>query len=196
MKGGFISTTSNIRPTRHSTTTSISHPVPESTNRYSILPVEDTNEFSLDDAGCQSPPKPTKRPASSSSRVNASIKKTTTISSPIVTTTHQSRPPLGEFQAAVTHAQSDGAEQAPSANSDQAALPDGKVPPWGSSRATSTEEIAVEGETSPGTERNARRLKSKSCPKRGLQRRQKRASEEADEPSGHKRWPRPKRRLN
>ncbi len=60
------------------------------------------------------------------------------------------------------HAQSEGAEQAPSANSDQAALPNGKVPPQGSSHTTSTEEIAIEGETSPGMERNVRRLKSKS----------------------------------
>ncbi len=75
---------------------------------------------------------------------------------------HQSRPSPGEFQAAVTRAQSDGAEQALSASSDEAALPDGKVPPWGSSRATSIEGIAADGKTSPGTERNVRRLKSKS----------------------------------
>ncbi len=65
-EGRVFSMTLNIRPTRHSTT-SILHPVPESMNQYSILLVEDTNKFSLDDAGCQSPPKPTKRLASSSS---------------------------------------------------------------------------------------------------------------------------------
>ncbi len=160
-EGRVFSMTSNIRPTHH-LLTSLSHPVPESMNRYSILPVEDTNELSLDDTGCQSLPKLTKRPASSSSQVNASNEKTTIISSPILTTMHQSRPPLGEFQAAVTHAQSDGAERAPSVNSDEAALSDDKVPPQGSSRTVSVEGIAIGSETSPGTERNARRLKSKS----------------------------------
>ncbi len=62
----------------------------------------------------------------------------------------------------MTCARLDGAEQAPGANSDEAALLDSKVPPRGSSHATSSEGIAVEGKTSPGTEQNARRLKSKS----------------------------------
>ncbi len=160
-EGQVFSTTLNIWPTCHLLTYT-PHPVLESTNRYSILTVHDTDELSLDKSGCRSPPKPTKRPASSSSQANTSIEKVTTISSPVVTMMHQSRPPLGEFQAAVMHARSDGAEQAPGANCDQAALLDGKAPPRGSSRATSSEGIAIEGKTSPGTERNARRLKSKS----------------------------------
>ncbi len=125
VSGQVFSTTSNIRPTRQHMT-SIPHPVPESTNQYSILTVYDANELSLDhdhssassdeaEWGAESPQEPTtedvgmpgslaKRPASSSSRVNTSNEKTTTISSPILTTMHQSRPPPGEFQAAVTHA--------------------------------------------------------------------------------------------
>ncbi len=76
---------------------------------------------------------------------------------------HQSRPPFKlQFQAAVPNARSDGAEQAPSASSDQAALVVSKVPPWGSSRAGSSEGIGTDAETSPGTEQNVRRLKSKS----------------------------------
>ncbi len=146
------------------TTSTRSPPVLESNNRYSILPIEDTNDSSLEDEErvVRAPPKLTKRLASSSSPVKASNEKATTISPPILTTTHQSRPPFGEFQAAVTNAQSDGAEQAPSANSDEVALLVGKVPPWGSSRTTSLEGIAIGGETSPGTEWNMRRLKSKS----------------------------------
>ncbi len=62
----------------------------------------------------------------------------------------------------MTHTRSDGAEQVPSVNSDQAALLVGKVPPRGSSRAGSSEGIGADAETSPDTERNARRLKSKS----------------------------------
>ncbi len=46
--------------------------------------------------------------------------------------------------------------------SDEAALPVGKVPPRGSSHAGSSEGIGADAETSPGTERIARRLKSKS----------------------------------
>ncbi len=82
--------TSNIRPKRHHTT-SLLHPVSESTNRYGILTVDDTNDFSLEttDSGCQSPStKLTKRPTSNSLRAKASNEKTTTISSPIVTTGH------------------------------------------------------------------------------------------------------------
>ncbi len=60
------------------------------------------------------------------------------------------------------NAQSDGAERAPSADSDQAALLVGKVPPRGSSRAASLEEIGIGAETSPGTERSARTLQLKS----------------------------------
>ncbi len=141
-------------------------PVLESNNRYSTLPIEGTNNSSLgtDNSGCQSPStKLTKRPASSSSRVKASNEKTTTISSPVLTTVHQSRPPFKpEFQAAVPNARLDGAGQAPSANPDQAALLVGKVPPRGSSRAESSEGIGADAETSPGMERNARRLQSKS----------------------------------
>ncbi len=67
------------------------------------------------------------------------------------------------MEPSTTHAQSDGAERALSAKtSDQAALLDGKVPPRGSSRAESSEGIAFSGETSPGTERNARQSKFKS----------------------------------
>ncbi len=44
----------------------------------------------------------------------------------------------------------------------QAALPDGKVPPRGSSLTGGSEGIGAEAETSPGTERNARRSKFKS----------------------------------
>ncbi len=75
---------------------------------------------------------------------------------------HQSRPPFEEFQAAVTNARSDGAERAPSANSDEAALLVGKVPPRGSSRTASSEGIAIGGKTSPGTEQNVRISKFKS----------------------------------
>ncbi len=56
----------------------------------------------------------------------------------------------------MTNARSDGAERALSANSDKAALLIGKVPPWGSSRAASSEGIARGGETSPGTEQITR----------------------------------------
>ncbi len=78
-------------------------------------------------------------------------------------TTHQSRPPFKpEFQAAVTNARSDGTERALGANSDEAALPVGKVPPRGSSRAVSSEGIAIGGKTSPGMERSARWSKCKS----------------------------------
>ncbi len=160
---------SNIPPPHVSgwafTTSTRPSPVLESTNRYSILLIEDTNDSSLgNDAWVvRAPPKLTKRPASNSSRVKASNKKTTTILSPILTTTRQLRPPLEEFQAAVTNARSDGAERALSAKtSDEAALLDGKVPPRGSSHTASSEGIAVESETSPGTERNARWSKSKS----------------------------------
>ncbi len=159
---------SNIPPPHVSgrafTTSTQPPPVLESNNRYSILPIEDTNDLSVetDDWVVRAPPKLTKRPASNSSRAKASKEKTTTILSPILTTTHQSRPLSGEFQAAVTNARSDGAERAPSAGSDEAALLVGKVPPWGSSRAASLEGIAIGGETSPGTERNARTSKFKS----------------------------------
>ncbi len=95
--------------------------------------------------------------------MNASNEKTTAISSPILTTVHQSRPLFKpEFQAAVTNARSDGAEQAPSVSSDQAALLVGKVPSRGSSRVESSEGIGKGAETSPGTEQSARRLQSKS----------------------------------
>ncbi len=76
--------------------------------------------------------------------------------------THQSRPPLGEFQATVTNARLDGAEQTLGASSDKVALLVGKVPPRGSSRAASLEGIAIGGETSPGMEQNARTSKYKS----------------------------------
>ncbi len=94
--------------------------------------------------------------------MNASNEKMTTISSPILTTMHQSRPSFGEFQAAVTRARLDGAEEAPSANSDEAALLVGKVPPQGSSRTASSEGITRGSETSPGTDWSARTSKSKS----------------------------------
>ncbi len=139
-------------------------PVLESNNRYSILPIEDTNNLSVetDEQIVRAPPKLTKRPASNSLRAKASNKKMTTISSPILMTMHQSRPPLEEFQAAVMNAQLDGAEQAPSVNSDEAALLVGKVPPQGSSHTASSEGVARGGETSPGTERNTRTSKFKS----------------------------------
>ncbi len=95
--------------------------------------------------------------------MKASNEKTITISSPILTTVHQSRPPFKpQFQAAVTNARSDGAERAPSADSDEAALLVGKVPPQGSSRAASLEGIGRDTETSPGTERIARTSQLKS----------------------------------
>ncbi len=163
--GRDLYATSNIRPKRPSTT-SLSHPVTESTNRYSILTVYDTNDLTLEtnDSGCQSPStKLTKRPASSSSRVNASNEKTTTTSSPILTTETTSGWLPRECEPSTTHARSDGAERALGVKtSDQAALLDSKVPPRGSSLTGCLEGIAVEGETSPGTERNARRLKFKS----------------------------------
>ncbi len=159
---------SNIPPPHVSgrafTTSTRPPPVLESNNQYSILPIEDANDFSLetDDRVVRAPPKLTKRRPSSSSRVNALNEKATTISSPILMMMHQSRPSLGEFQAAVMNARSDGAEQAPSANSDEAALLVGKVPPRGSSCAASSEGIGRGTKTSPGTERNTRQLKSKS----------------------------------
>ncbi len=137
----------------------------ESNNRYSILPIEGTNDSSLgNDSGCQSPStKLTKRPASSSSRVKASNEKTTTISSPVLTMETTSGRLLRECEPSMTHDRSDGAERAPSAKtSDQAALLDGKVPPRGPSLTGSLEGIAIGGETSPDTERNARRSKFKS----------------------------------
>ncbi len=140
-------------------------PVLESNNQYSILPIEDANDSSVenDDRVVRAPPKLTKRPASSSSRVKASNEKMTTISSPILTMMHQWRPPFKpEFQAAVTNARSDGAGQAPSANPDEAALLVGKVPPWGSSYAASSEGIGRGAETSPGTEWIARTSQLKS----------------------------------
>ncbi len=76
--------------------------------------------------------------------------------------THQSRPPLGEFQAAVTNARSDGAERALGTDSDEVALLVGKVPPRGSSHAASSEGIARGGKTSPGMEQITRTLKCKS----------------------------------
>ncbi len=45
--GWVFSTTSNIRPMSPSTT-SLSHPVPESTNRYSILTIYDANDDPTD----------------------------------------------------------------------------------------------------------------------------------------------------
>ncbi len=75
---------------------------------------------------------------------------------------HQLRPLFKpEFQATVMNARSDGAERAPSANSDEAALLVGKVPPRGSSRAVSSEGIGNGAETSPGTEQIARTSQSK-----------------------------------
>ncbi len=123
------------------TSTTDRSPVLESTNRYSILPIEDTDNLSVenDDRVVRAPPKLTKHLASNSSRVKALNKKMTTILSPILMMTHQLRPPLREFQAAVTNAQSDRAERVPGANSDEAALLVGKVPPRGSSRAMSLE---------------------------------------------------------
>ncbi len=161
------------------TTSTRPPPVLESNNQYSILPIEDTNDSSLgNDSDCQSPStKLTKRLASSSLRVNALNEKMTTISSPVLTTVHQSRPPFKpQFQAAVPNARSDGAERALSTNCDQAALLVGKVPPRGSSRTGSSEEIGTDAETSPGTERNARRLKSKISPSGGF-------NEDRSEPS-------------
>ncbi len=132
-EGRVFNTTSNIWLTRHATT-SISHPVLESMNWYGTLTIYDANELSLDndrsnaspneaEQGAESPQEPTtedvgtpgllaKRPASSSSRVKALNKKSPTIATPIVTMPHQSRPSPGKFQAAVMHAQSDGAERA------------------------------------------------------------------------------------
>ncbi len=128
------------------TTSTRPPPVLELNNRYSILPIEGTNDSFVenDDRVVRAPPKLTKRLASSSSQVKASNEKTTTISSPIITMMHQSRPSFGKFQAAVTNARSDGVEQASNANSDKAALLAGKVPPRGYA------------ETSPGMEQIAR----------------------------------------
>ncbi len=106
--GQVFSTTSNIWPTCQ-LPTSTSHPVPES-NRYSILPVEDTNKLSLDDRVVGAPPKPTKRPTSSSLRVNVADKKATTISPVLVTAKPQSRPSSKRFQAAVMKARLEDAE--------------------------------------------------------------------------------------
>ncbi len=86
-------------------------PVSELNNHYSILPIEETNDSSVDDRVVRAPPKLTKCPASNSSRAKASNEKMTTISSPILTVPHQSRPPLREFQAAVTNAQPDGVKE-------------------------------------------------------------------------------------
>ncbi len=62
----------------------------------------------------------------------------------------------------MTNARLDGAEQALSTNSDKAALLVGKVPPWGSSHAASSEGIGRGAETSPGTERITRTSQLKS----------------------------------
>ncbi len=165
----LFTTHSNIPPPHdegRAFTTSITAPPPviESTNRYGILPVEGTNDFSVetDAQVVRALPKLTKRPASNSSQAKSSNEKMTTISSPIVMTMHQSRPPSEEFQAAVTNAQLDGVERAPSVNSDEVALPIDKVPPRGSSRTASLEGIAIGSETSPGTERIARISQYKS----------------------------------
>ncbi len=107
--GQVFSTTSNIWSTHHLSTYN-PHPVLESNNRYSILPVEETNELSLDDWVVRAPPKLTKRPASSSLRVNAADKKTTIISSTTLMAESQSRPSLGRFQAAVTQTRPGGTE--------------------------------------------------------------------------------------
>ncbi len=137
--------------------------VSESTNQYSILPIEGTNDFPVEtnDRVVRAPPKLTECLASNSSQAKASNEKTTTILSPILTTPHQSRPPPKEFQAAVTNARSDGVERASNATSDEAALLVGKVPPWGSSCAMSSEASAT---ASPPlvTEWNARISKCKS----------------------------------
>ncbi len=117
-------TTLNIRPMRHSMT-SLSHPVPESTNQYSILTVYDTNDDSTDvspkqgitagpymnedlesdgalptdqlhaEVALRPTTRPAKRPASSSSRVKASNEKATTISPVILTMETTSGGPLG-----------------------------------------------------------------------------------------------------
>ncbi len=84
------------------TSTTDRPPVLESTNQYSILPIEEANDSSVDAQVVRVPPKLTKHLASSSLRVKASNEKTTTISSPTLTAPHQSRPPLGELHAAVT----------------------------------------------------------------------------------------------
>ncbi len=123
-EGRVFSTTLNIRPTRHSTT-SLSHPVSESTNRYSILTVYDTNNEPTDvspkqgiiagpytnedlesdealptddlhaEVALRPATRPAKRPASSSSQVKASNKKATTTSLVTLMTETMSRRPSG-----------------------------------------------------------------------------------------------------
>ncbi len=128
--------TSNIWPKRQ-VPTSLSHPVPESMNRYSILPVYDTNNDPTDTSPKQGiiagpymnedlesdealptdhlhaevalhpTTRPAKRPASSSSQVKASNEKATTISPVILTTETTSGRPLRGCEPSMAHAQSD-----------------------------------------------------------------------------------------
>ncbi len=82
--------------------------------------------------------------------------KSPTIVTPSITALCQSRPPLGEFQAAVTNEQPVGTEGvALSTSTAFMAL-------RGSSRAASLEGIAIGGKTSPGSEITVRLPKCKS----------------------------------
>ncbi len=123
-KGRVFSTTLNIRPTCHSPT-SPSHPVLESTNRYSILTVYNANNDPTDtspkqgitagpytnedpesdgalptddlhaEVGLNPATRPAKHPAGSSSRVKALNEKATTISPATLTMETTSRRPFG-----------------------------------------------------------------------------------------------------
>lgn len=103
-----------------------SQPVLESKNQYNVLR---DNEEILTMTGAIDPrtAQPTKCLASSSSRVNALNEKVTTTSPPIIMVSHQKGFTEASQESSV---QPDGAEEAPSANSDQVAFPKQEVPPW------------------------------------------------------------------
>ncbi len=124
--------TSNTRPTRHSTT-SLLHPASESTNRYSILTIYDTNDDPTDvspkqgiiagpymnkdlesnealptddqhaEVALHPTTRPAKRPASSSSRVKASNEKATTILPVTLTTETTSGRPFIGCEPSMAH---------------------------------------------------------------------------------------------
>ncbi len=145
--------TSNIRP-KHQLLTS-PHPVPELTNRYSILTVYDANDDPTDvspkqgiiagpymnedqesdkalltddlhaEVALRPATRPAKRPASSSSQVKASNEKATTISPVILTTEMTSGRPLRRCEPSMVHARSDDAK--PHARSLQSSVAEGRA---------------------------------------------------------------------
>lgn len=151
--GRVFSTTSNIWPTRHSMT-SLLHPVPESTNQYSILTVYDANDDPTDttpkqgiivgpytnedlesdgalptddshaEVALRPATRPAKHPASSSSRAKASNEKATTISPVTLTTETTSRWPFG-CEPPMTHDRS--GDTKPHARALQSSVAEGRA---------------------------------------------------------------------